>query len=92
MKHKIIVATGTSKNKMAFAVNYIQQYCKNKGMDVDVEGVNVYKADFESKVPSVVVLIGPNKINIDTPIVSGTSFITKIGMETTCEEIIKLLK
>ncbi|MCH3965845.1 MAG: hypothetical protein LKE46_16650 [Clostridium sp.] len=92
MSKKIVVATGTSQHKMEFAVNYIMEYCKKKGLDVEVEGVNVYKADIQALDPSVVVLIGPNSSRIDKPVVMGTAFVTKIGMEKTCEDIIKYLK
>ena len=40
---KILVATGTSKNKMNFAVETIKNYCNNKSMDVEVKGVNIYE-------------------------------------------------
>lgn len=92
MTNKIIVATGTSQHKMEFAVDYIKQYCVNKGIDVEVEGVNVYTANIEAMNPDVIVLIGPNNIKIDKPIILGTAFVTKLGMEATCDKIIKYLK
>lgn len=92
MSKKIVVATGTSQHKMEFAVNYIKEYCYKKKLDVEVEGVNVYTADIQELDPSVVVLIGPNSTKIDKPVVLGTSFVTKIGMERTCEDIVKYLK
>lgn len=91
MAKKIIVATGTSQHKMEFAVDFINDYCTKKGINVNVEGVNVYTADIPSKNPDVIVLIGPNNIKMDVPIVMGTAFITKFGMDKSCEEIIKYL-
>jgi PTS system galactitol-specific IIB component len=87
MKNKIVVATGTSQHKMEFAVDYIKQYCQKSGFEAEVLGVNVYEADFQALDPTVIVLIGPNKVTIDRPIIIGTAFITKLGMDEACEKI-----
>jgi PTS system galactitol-specific IIB component len=92
MKNKIIVATGTSQHKMEFAVDYINKYCLSKGIEVEIEGVNVYTANIEAMNPDVIVLIGPNNIKINKPIILGTAFVTKLGMEATCDKIIQYLK
>ena len=89
---KILVATGTSQHKLEFAVNYIKEYCVKEKIDVDVEGANVYTANIEVINPDVIVLIGPNNIKLDIPIVSGLAFVTKLGMEATCDKIIQNLK
>jgi|GEM_PF-941191 len=92
MKNKVIVATGTSQHKMEFAVDYIRQYLEKNGYPADVEGVNVYEADFRALNPDVIVLIGPNKVDIDRPVVMGTPFITRMKMDAACEEIASHLK
>lgn len=91
MKNKIVVATGTSQHKMEFAVDFIKKYCEKKGIDTEVAGVNVYEADIEVLEPTVIVLIGPNNIKTDKPVILGTVFVTKIGMEAVCEKIIACL-
>jgi PTS system galactitol-specific IIB component len=92
MKNKIVVATGTSQHKLEFAVDYIKQYCNKNGYEAEVLGVNVYQADFQALDPSVIVLIGPNKVTIDRPVVVGTAFITKMGMDEACAKIASFLK
>lgn len=92
MKNRIVVATGTSQHKMEFAVDFISRYCREKGIEAEVLGVNVYEADFQALDPTVIVLIGPNKVTVDKPVVVGTAFITKFGMEEACEKIVSYLK
>ena len=89
---KILVATGISQHKLEGAVNYIKEYCVKKEIDAEVEGVNVYTANIEEINPDVIVLIGPNNIKLDIPVVSGLAFVTQMGMETTCDKIIEALK
>lgn len=91
MKNKIVVATGTSHHKTEFAVGFIKDYCKKRKIDAEVKGVNVYEADFNALDPTVIVLIGPNNIKVNRPVVLGTAFVTKIGMEEVCEKIIGYL-
>ena len=88
---KILVATGTSENKKGFAVDYIKQYLQGKGIDVEVVGGNIYEVKLEEVKPDLIVAIGPANFNTKIPIVQGTAFITKIGMEATCNQIISLL-
>ncbi|MBU3112330.1 hypothetical protein [Clostridium lacusfryxellense] len=88
---KILVATGTSQHKLEAAVNYIKEYCEKKAIDVDVEGANVYTANIEAINPDVIVLIGPNNIKLDIPVVSGLAFVTQMGMDATCDKVINAL-
>lgn len=92
MKKKILVATGTSQHKLEAAVNYIKEYCVKKVIDVDVEGANVYTMNIEAISPDVIVLIGPNNIKLDVPIISGLAFVTQLGRDATCDKIIESLK
>ena len=46
---KILVATGTSVNKMKFAVETIKNYCANKNVECEVKGVNIYETGREIK-------------------------------------------
>lgn len=91
MKNRIVVATGTSQHKLEFAVDYIKQYCQKKGFEAEVLGVNVYEADFKALDPTVIVLIGPNTVTVDKPVVLGTAFITRLGMDGPCEKIVSYL-
>ena len=88
---KILVATGTSKNKMNFAVETIKNYCAGKNIEVEVKGVNIYEMEIEKENPDVIVTIGPSDLKTGIPILQGTAFITKIGMDKACEEIVKYL-
>ena len=52
---KILVATGTSVNKMKFAVETIKNYCANKNVECEVKGVNIYEMKLEDENPDVLV-------------------------------------
>ena len=88
---KILVATGTSVNKMKFAVETIKNYCAGKYVECEVKGVNIYEMKLEDENPDVLVVIGPSDIKTDIPIIMGTAFITKMGMDKTCDEILSHL-
>ena len=92
MAKKILVASGTSANKMKFAVDTIRTLCANKGIDVAVTAKNIYDVKLEDENPDLVVVIGPNNFKTTIPIVSGMAFITKMGMEKTVDEILAKLK
>lgn len=89
---KILVACGTSEHKKEFAVETIQKYCDSHNIEAEVKGENVYEVDIDKEKPDVIVLIGPNKFNTNIPIVMGTPFITKMGMESACQQIVSHLK
>jgi len=89
---KILVATGTSENKKGFAVDFIQNYMKNKGVDVEVVAANIYEVKIDEVQPDVIVAIGPANFNTDIPILQGTAFVTRMGMETVCDEIVAKLQ
>ena len=40
---KVLVATGISASKMYYTINTIENYCKDKNIDVEVKGRNVYE-------------------------------------------------
>jgi PTS system galactitol-specific IIB component len=91
---KILIASGTSDNKKKFAKETIEKNLKDRGIvDVEVLAENVYTLNIESIKPDLVVLIGPNTMKVNVPIVSGIAFITKISsqIDSTCEEIVKKL-
>jgi PTS system galactitol-specific IIB component len=88
---KVLVATGTSEHKKEFAVNYIRKYLEKKGLEAVVEGANIYEVKLEEVNPDLVVTIGPHNFKTGIPIVPGTVFVTQIGMDPVCEEIIKKL-
>ncbi len=92
MDKKVLVASGTSTNKMKFAVETIKSICSSKGVDVEVKAENIYDLKLENENPDVLVTIGPTNFKTEIPIVSGMAFITKMGMEKTVDEIIAKLK
>jgi len=89
---RILVATGTSDNKRKFAVNYIKEYLEKKGLEAEVIGDNIYDVKLEKVKPDVIVTIGPQSFKTDVPIIQGTAFVTKIGMDPVCDEIIKKIQ
>lgn len=88
---KILVATGTSQHKKEFAVNYIKEYITKKGIDVEVIGANIYEVKIEDINPDLIVTIGLGNFNTSVPVVPGTVFLTKIGMDPVCDSIIAKL-
>jgi PTS system galactitol-specific IIB component len=88
---KVLVATGTSDNKRNFAVNYIKEYLEKKGVEAEVQGDNIYELKLDVLKPDVIVTIGLQKFTTDIPVVPGTVFVTRIGMDPVCDEIIKKL-
>jgi PTS system galactitol-specific IIB component len=86
---KVLVATGTSEHKREFAVSYIKKYLEKKGIEADVKGANIYEVKLEEVKPDLVVTIGPHNFKTDIPIVPGTVFVTQIGMDPVCEQIIE---
>ena len=89
---RILVAAGTSDNKRNFAVNYIKSFMEQKGIESEVIGDNIYELDLPKLKPDVIVAIGPQNFKTDIPVIDGTVFVTKIGMDPVCEDIIKKLK
>jgi len=89
---RVLVATGTSDNKRTFAVNYIKSYLQDKGIEAEVTGDNIYELNLEKQKPDVIVTIGPQDFTTNIPIIDGTVFITKIGMDPVCNDIIDKLK
>lgn len=89
--YKILVATGTSANKLKFAKEFIEKYMKEKKISVEINGMSIYEVKEEELDVSVIVARGPHSFTDKIPIVNGTAFITRIGMEECCEEIINKL-
>ena len=91
MAKKVLVATGTSAHKLSFAIENIQKICAQKSVDVEVVGANIYEMDLAKINPDVIVTIGKLDFPTDKPIISGMSFVTKVGIEKTVDEIIAAL-
>ncbi|MBP2100505.1 PTS sugar transporter subunit IIB [Enterococcus rivorum] len=89
--HKILVATGTSANKLKFTIEFIENYLQEKAIPVEIRGMSIYDVNETDLDMSVIVAIGPHSFTGEIPVINGTAFITKMGMEDCCEEIISLL-
>lgn len=85
---KVLVATGSSENKKNFAVNFIKDYITGKGIEVEVIGSNIYDVNIDAIAPDVIVAIGPANFSTSIPVIQGTCFLTKMGMEPVCDSII----
>jgi galactitol-specific phosphotransferase system IIB component len=88
---KVLVATGTSVHKREFAVNYIKSYFQKNSIDAEVVGDNIYELKLDVINPDLIVTIGPQNFTTDIPIVQGAAFVTQIGMEAACSEIVNTL-
>lgn len=87
----ILVASGTSQNKLNFAIDFIETYLKEQAIEVKVVGASIYEVTLDEISPVLIVAIGPHSFGEKLPIVNGTAFITKIGMEQCCDEMINYL-
>ncbi|MCB5954999.1 hypothetical protein [Enterococcus sp. CWB-B31] len=87
----ILVAAGTSDNKRNFAVTFIQNYLNEQDVEAAVTGKSIYKVSELDLEVSAIVVIGQPNFQTDVPVIDGTAFITKFGMETCCEQIINAL-
>lgn len=88
---KILVATGTSENKKRYAIEFIKQHLQKENIEIEVIGANIYEMDLEQLKPDVIVTIGPVNFTTDIPLIQGAAFITGIGMEAACGNIIAAL-
>lgn len=85
---RVLVAAGTSENKLKFAVNYIHQYFGDDSKEkIEVIGASIYEADLDKIAPDLIVAIGPHTFADKYPVVNGIPFITKMGMEECCDSI-----
>lgn len=92
---RVLIASGTSENKMKFAVATIEKYLQSKGItDVDVSAKNVYTMNLAAIDPDVIVLIGPKTFETSKPVIDGRAFITRIDamVQAACEEIASHIK
>lgn len=87
----ILVASGTSDNKRNFAVSFIQNYLNEHGLEAAVTGKSIYEVTEIDPEISAVVAIGQPGFQTEVPVIDGTAFITRFGMETCCEQIINAL-
>lgn len=86
---KILVVAGTSDNKRNFAVNYISEFMRDKGMEVEVTGESIYDVTEVAEDISAIVAIGQPQFDTAIPIIDGTPFITKFNMDSCCQQLIE---
>lgn len=90
---KILVASGTSTNRMNLVANVIRRLCNEHGFQVEVKAQNLWDVDVDQEAPDVIVVIGPEKkLSTTIPIVNGIPFLTRLGIDKVLEEIMKYLR
>ncbi|MFD2829978.1 hypothetical protein [Corticicoccus populi] len=85
---KVLVATGTSQNKMNKVVDLLKKGLDERNVSADIVAENIYEADVSAINPDVVVLVGVNKVNADIPTVDGVPFMTGIGIDGVIDEVV----
>lgn len=88
----ILVASSTSDNKRNFAVSFIQAFLDERNISATVNGKSIYEVTEVDPEVSAVVAIGQPGFQTDVPIIDGTAFITKFGMDACCEKIANALQ
>lgn len=89
---KILVATGTSPNKLKKTVAAISDFAVKSGVEAEVTGVNIFEVKIDSVEADVIVTIGPANFKTDIPVIAGTAFMTGIGTEKCLKDIIDAVK
>ncbi|WP_208590034.1 PTS sugar transporter subunit IIB [Gracilibacillus suaedae] len=89
---KILVATGTSQNKMNKVADLLREGLEVQNVQAEIVSENIYETKVNENKPDVIVLVGENKLDTDIPTVDGVPFITGIGIESTVNEVINKLK
>lgn len=87
----VLVATGTSPNKLKKTVGIIQDYANKKGAAIEVTGINIYDMKADAIDADLIVAIGPINFKTDIPIIQGMAFLTGVGTDKCCDEILSTL-
>lgn len=89
---RLLVTADATKNKMLLVGNMAKQVLAAKGVAVefDIQLLSTVKAAEITQ--DLIILFGTSqKLVTSIPIVSGVSFLTRIGMEKAADEIIQKL-
>ncbi|NPV71849.1 MAG: PTS galactitol transporter subunit IIB [Firmicutes bacterium] len=92
MPAKILVASGTSKNRMNTVAELIRKLCADRGVEVECKAENLWEVNLEAAKPDVIVVIGPERLQTSIPVVRGIPFLTRMGMDKAIDEILKHVK
>lgn len=85
---KVLVATGTSQNKMNKVVDLLQSGLNDENIEAEIVAGNIYEINMEDINPDVIVLVGVNKLDTEIPTIDGVPFITGIGINHVINEVI----
>lgn len=92
MPKKILVASGTSKNKMNAVADLIRKMCQERGVEVDAKAENLWQVNLAAEAPDVIVVIGPEKLETTVPVINGVAFLTRVGMEKVIDQILAAIR
>ncbi len=85
---KVLVATGTSQNKMNKVVELLQAGLNDKNVEAEIVAGNIYETNVEDINPDVIVLVGVNKLDTEIPTIDGVPFITGIGIDNVINDVV----
>ncbi|WP_152657859.1 hypothetical protein [Oceanobacillus sp. CFH 90083] len=88
---KVLVATGTSQNKMNKVVELLKSGLADRNMEAEIVAENIYETNVEDINPDVIVLVGVNKLDTEIPTIDGVPFITGIGIDHVINEVLKYI-
>jgi PTS system galactitol-specific IIB component len=93
-RKKIIVACGTGIATSTAVKSKINDYLKEKGMNVDIDQCKIseLKSQVVNTKADLIVTTGPAGGNYNLPVVNGVSFLTGINEEKTLDKIISYLQ
>lgn len=86
---KILVATGTSQNKMNKVVELLRSGLNEKNTEAEIVAENIYETNVEAINPDVIVLVGVNHLETEIPAIDGVPFITGIGIDNVIDQVIR---
>jgi len=92
MAKRLLVTADATKNKMLLVGNMAKQVLAAKGVQVefDIQLLSTVKASEITQ--DLIICFGTSqKLETSIPIVHGVTFLTRIGMDKTADEIIQKL-
>lgn len=92
LKIKILIACGSGIATSTVIANRVKKVCADNGYDVQIEQVKIVEVSEKSKDFDLIVSSAKVPASVQTPSVSGVSYLTGLGCEKTNKEIIENLK
>lgn len=92
MKKKIIVACGGAVATSTIAARKIMELCQRHNIPADICQVRISEIESNLSGASLIVTTSRIKRDYGIPLITGTSFISGVGIQKTEDNILEILK